>query len=145
MSVWTAPVTAGGTKPVITAKPSSAADVGIQVLEYSGLSTATGAAAIDQVAHATGTTGSAGTVQSGATAATTASGELAIGFYVDSGFGDSLTAGTGFTKRASVSPTGDIEFLAEDQPVGLGATPDATVGTGAGTTWLMATLVFRHA
>ncbi len=145
MSVWTAPVATGGTKPAITAKPSSAADVGIQILEYSGLSAATGAAAIDQLAHASGTTSSAATVQSGATAATTASGELAIGFYLDSGFGDSLTAGTGFTKRASVSPTGDIEFLAEDQPAGLGATPNAAVGTGARTTWLMATLVFRHA
>src|SRR5215469_16255560 len=70
MSVWTAPITTGGTKPTITAR-----------------STATGAAAVDQMAHATGTTGSAATVQSGATAAATAAGELAVGFYVDSGFG----------------------------------------------------------
>ncbi len=38
MSVWTAPVAAGGgTRPTITATPTSTADVGLAVLEYSGL------------------------------------------------------------------------------------------------------------
>src|SRR5262249_8703449 len=42
MSVWTAPVSAGGgTKPTITAKPTSAADVGVAALEYAGLSAGT--------------------------------------------------------------------------------------------------------
>ena len=40
MSVWTTAVTAGGgTKPTITVKPSSKADVGVVVLEYSGVAT----------------------------------------------------------------------------------------------------------
>ena len=38
-----------------------------------------------------------------------------------------------------------MEFVAEDQVVGAGATPAATVGTGARTTWLMATLVLLPA
>ena len=146
MSVWSAPITkGGGTRPVITATPSGPADLGIEVLEYSGLSAVSDAAVVDKVKTATGKTGSsAATVQSGATAATTAANELALGFYLDSGFGDTLSAGSGFTARANVSPAPDIEFLVEDQIVGLGATPNAGVRTGASTTWLMATLVLKH-
>ena len=37
MSVWSAPITAGGgTKPTVTATVSSSADVGVTALEYSG-------------------------------------------------------------------------------------------------------------
>jgi hypothetical protein len=70
---------------------------------------------------------------------------LAVGFYLDSGFGDTLTSGTGFTRRVKVGPTPDMEFLVEDQAVGAGATPNATVRTGPNTPWLMATVVFKHA
>ena len=146
MSVWSAPVTSGGgTRPVITAKPTSAADVGVAALEYSGVSAAGDSSVVDVQSHASGTTTTAATVGSGATAATAGGNELALGFYADSGFGDTLTAGAGFTGRVNVSATPDMEFVAEDQVVGAGATPAATVGTGARTTWLMATLVFRHA
>jgi hypothetical protein len=145
MSVWTAPITAGaGTKPTITAKPTAKADVGLAVLEYSGLSTVTDATVMDQSAQSSGTTTSAATVSSGATAATSAAGELALGFYADSGFGDTPTAGTGWTSRASIPNTRDIGLLAEDQALpASGATPNATAGTGAKTTWLMATVVLK--
>jgi Fibronectin type III domain len=142
LSVWTAPVVTGGTAPVITAKPTAAADMAIVALEYSGLSTVAGISAVDQVSHGTGSTTSATTVQSPATAPATAAGELAVGFYADSGFGNSLAAGTGFTARANVSPASDMELLAEDQPVSAGATPAASARTGASTIWLMATVVF---
>jgi len=147
MSVWSAPVTAGGgTKPTITAKATSTADIGVAAAEYAGLSTAAGTAALDVQAHATGTTGaSGGTVSSGATPATTAGNELALGFYADSGFGDTLTPGTGYTSRVNVAPTPDMELLIEDQGAGQGATPAATVRTGAQTPWLMAALVLKHA
>jgi hypothetical protein len=93
MSVWTAPVTAGGgTKPTVKVTSSAKGDIGIEALEYSGLSGAAGTGAIDQTATATGTTGSSsGTVTSAATPATTAANELVLGFYVDSGFGDTLS------------------------------------------------------
>jgi hypothetical protein len=147
MSLWTAPIIrGGGTQPTITATPSGAADLGIQILEYSGLSPVADATVVDKLKTASGKTGSsAGTVQSGATAATTAGNELALGCYVDSGFAATLVAGAGFTARANVSPASDMEFLAEDQIVGLGATPSASVRTGARTTWLMATVVLKHA
>jgi hypothetical protein len=146
MSVWTAPVTAGGgTKPTITVKPTSTADVGVAALEYAGLSPATGSGVLDVQAHATGLTTAAATVSSGATPATTGGNELAIGFYADSGFGDTLTAGTGYASRANLSPTSDMELLAEDQGTGQGATPAATAGTGPNTYWLMATLVLKPA
>ncbi|WP_415856355.1 fibronectin type III domain-containing protein [Sinomonas sp. G460-2] len=146
LSVWTAPVTAGGgTKPTVTVKPTATADVGVAVLEYSGLSTAAGTASLDVNAQATGTTSAAGTVSSGATPATTAAGELALGFYADSGFGVTIGGGTGFTVRTNVSNTPDLEFAVEDAAVGSGATPNAAFSTGASTTWLAATLVFRPA
>ena len=142
MSVWTAPLLAGASKPAITAKSSAVGDMAIIALEYSGLSTVADITAVDQVSHAVGATTSAATVSSTATAPTTAASELAVGFYADSGFGDSLAAGTGYTVRANESPTGDIEMLAEDQPVSLGGTPAASAQTGKQTIWLMATVVF---
>jgi hypothetical protein len=147
LSVWTAPITAGGgTEPTITVKPSATADVGAVASEYSGLSTAAGTAAVDQLSTATGTTTGAGTVASGPTAATSTAGDMAIGMYVDSGFGDSLTGGAGWTQRANVSNDSNIELLSEDQSLtSAGATPNATVGTGANTVWLMATVAFAPA
>jgi hypothetical protein len=146
MSVWSSPVTAGaGAALTVTATATGAADIGASVLEYAGLSNAVDATAVDQMAHSFGKTASAASVSSGATAATTAGNELALGFYADSGFGDTLTAGTGFTPRVNVSNTGDMELLGEDQVVGAGATPNASVGTGANTYWLMATIVFKPA
>ncbi len=146
LSVWTAPITrSGGTAPAIVAKPTASADMGIAVLEYSGLSAATGTGAVDQVASGSGTTTSARAVSSGSTAATTAPNELSVGFYSDSGFGDSLTADPGYTKRVNVSPDGDIEMFAEDTIVGQGATPAPSVSTGASTIWEMATVVFKSA
>ena len=143
-SVWTAPVTAGaGNTPTVTAKLSVSGDAAITALEYSGLSTAAGSAAVDQAASASGTTTTAGSVSSGPTAATGAGNELAIGFYTDSGFGDNLTAGSGYTARTSIANNGDMELLAEDQVVGAGATPAASAGTGARTIWEMATVVFK--
>ncbi len=146
MSVWTAPiVNGGGSRPVITATPSGTAALGVQVLEYSGLSTVTGAGAVDQFRTATGTTGGvATTVSTGATAATTAANELAIGFYLDRGFNRTLTAGSGFTIRANASPSTGMQLLSEDRLPALGATSNAGVGTGPSTTWLMATVVFKH-
>jgi len=147
LSIWTAPVVAGGgTKPTITARPTATADVGVVALEYAGLSAANDASAVDVQRSASGTTGtSAANATSGPTTATTADGELALGFYNDSGFGDTLTGGGGYTVRANVSPASDMEMLAEDAVVTAGTTPGATAGTGARTTWEMATVVFAGA
>ena len=144
MSVWTAPVTAGGgTRPTITVTPSAAADVGLAASEYAGLSTATGAAAVDVVSHAVGKTTSAATVASGATAPASASGELALGFYADSGFSATIGAGSGWTQRSNDSPNGTIQTLTEDESAAAGATPNATMTAGANTVWLAATVVLR--
>jgi hypothetical protein len=147
LSVWSAPITAGGgTKPTITVKTTSSADIGATVLEYSGLSTAAGAAAVDQTAQATATTGAAATVSAGPTPPTGAPGELAIGFYADSGFSNTLAGDPTYNVRSNVSPTGDMELLAQDQLLtGTGATPNPTTSTGANTPWLAATVVFKTA
>ncbi|MFL5861219.1 MAG: fibronectin type III domain-containing protein [Solirubrobacteraceae bacterium] len=146
-SVWTAPVTAGGaTRPAITVTPTSKADLGAIASEYSGLSTAPGTAAVDQISHASGTTKSAASVASGIAAASAGSNELAVGAYVDSGFGDTLTAGSGFTQRANVSPASNMELLSEDQALpASGTSANASVGTGANTVWLISTVVFAGA
>ena len=48
LSVWSAPITAGGgTKPGDHDQANGSADIGAAALEYSGLSSASGAAAID--------------------------------------------------------------------------------------------------
>jgi hypothetical protein len=146
-SVWSAPISASSTTPpTVTVTPTGKADVGTAVLEYSGLSTVADATVVDQSAHAVGKTGS-GTpsVASGATLATTGASELAIGLYADSGFGDSLKPASGFTQRMNISPVDDMELLAEDQVVGSGATPNASVTTGASTYWLMSTVVLKSA
>ncbi len=144
MSIWTAPVTAGGgTRPTITVKPSSKADVGVVALEYAGVSTAAGTSVVDRSTFNTGTTGAAGTVSSGATQPTTGANELAIGFYLDSGFGDTLAGGSGYATRANVSPDGNVELLAQDAVAGAGTTPNPTFGTGASTTWLTSTVVLQ--
>jgi len=93
---------------------------------------------------ATGTTGSAQAVSSGPTAAVATDGELAIGFYADSGFGAALGADPAYTARVNLSPNGNFDLLIEDRPTGAGSTPAATVSTGSGTVWLMATIVFAH-
>ena len=65
---------------------------------------------------------------SGATAATAGGNELALGLYADSGFGDTVTAGSGFTRRTNVSNASDMELIVEDQLAAQGATPKATAG-----------------
>ena len=56
LSVWSAPITAGGgTRPAITITATGSADIGGAALEYSGLSSASGAAAVDAFKTATGT------------------------------------------------------------------------------------------
>jgi hypothetical protein len=115
-------------------------------LEYSGLSTDAGAGAVDQLKTATGKTTAAGSVSSGATAASSAPGELAVGFYADSGFGATLAGDPAYTVRTNVSPTNDMEFLVQDRVLtAAGTTANPATGTGANIPWLAATLVFKAA
>ena len=66
--------------------------------------------------------------------------------YADSGFGDTLTAGSGWTQRSNISNAGDMELLSEDQVLSsAGAKPNASVGTGPSTTWQVATVVLKGA
>jgi hypothetical protein len=144
LSVWTAPITAGGgTKPAITITATASADIGAAAMEYSGLSAAAGAAAVDQLKTATGTATAAGFVTSGPTPALTGDNGLAMGFYADSGFNRTLSADPNFTERVNVSPRGDMEFLVEDALPLRGDTPAARVSTGSNTPWTMATVVFK--
>ena len=146
LSVWTAPINAGGgTRPTITVKTTGTADIGAAVLEYSGLSAASGTGVLDQIKTATATTGSsAATVSSGATAPSTAANELALGVYNDSGFGNALAGDASYATRTNVSPTGDMEFLVQDKLLAAsGTTANPSTSTGPRTPWLAATLVLK--
>jgi hypothetical protein len=144
LTIWTAVVATGGTKPTITATATKAADIGVTVTEYSGLSVLSGASAVDKTATATGTTSAAASVSSGATDPVANDG-LALGFYADSGFGVTLNGDAGYATRVNMSPNGLMDMLVEDRLSGVGSMPAATASTGANTVWLMATIVFRRA
>ncbi len=143
LSVWSAPIGAGGSPATVTATVTSSADIAVAALEYSNIAPNPDAAVVDVQAHASGTTSVAGTVSSGASAPAAANGEIALGFYVDSGFRQNLTAGSGYTARSTISAVTDMELMVEDQAVGQAATPSATFGTGAATVWLSAVVVLR--
>jgi hypothetical protein len=149
LSVWSAPVTAGdGTRATITVSAGTSADIGMSALEYSGLSAATGTGAVDQSHTATGTTGTAATnaVAAGATAPSAGAGEVAVGFYADSGFANPLAGDPAYGLRTNVSPTNDIELLAQDRVLGAaGATANPSTTTGPRTPWVAATVVFKTA
>ena len=147
MSVWSAPITAGGgTKPTITVRPTAnTAHLGFAVVEYSGLSTVNNATIVDQSRTASGTTGgAAATIASGATAALTTNNTLVLGLYVDSGFDATVTTDAAYTQRVNNTPQG-LSLVVEDRILSSGATPNATVRTGANTVWLMATLALKSA
>jgi hypothetical protein len=138
-------VATGGSRPTVTATATGSADIGVAVTEYAGLSTVAGTGVVDQSATGTGTTGAAQAVRSAQTGPASADGELALGFYVDSGFGALLAGDPGYTTRTNLSPNGTMDLLIEDAPVSAGGTPTASVTTGPSTVWLMATIVFKHA
>ena len=55
LSVWTAPMAAGGgTKPAITVTSSARADVGVAAVEYSGLSSVADTTVVDKSVQASG-------------------------------------------------------------------------------------------
>ena len=135
MSVWTAPITAGGgTKPTITVTPDARRPT-------SGRRSRSTRACRPRPALRRSTrrrTASGHDRRRPARSrpaprrATTAGNELAIGMYVDSGFGDTLTAGVGI--HAAVSNISErLGHGAADRGPGAGvagATPNATVGHG---------------
>src|SRR5262249_1524221 len=92
---------------------------------------------------ATGISVGTGFVTSGPTAPLTGDNGLAMGFYVDSGFSRTLGADPTYTERVNVSPTSDMEFLAEDALPLRGATPAARVTTRGPPPGNMATVVFK--
>jgi hypothetical protein len=147
LGVWTAPVAYGRAGQVtVTVGATRRADIGAVALEYAGLSTAPGMAAIDSIASAAGTTGHAATVSASPAGRTATPGELELGLYADSGFGDALKAGSGFSERFNSPATeGEMEMLAEDRVLRAGSRPAATAATGSATPWLLADVVFRTA
>ena len=145
LSVWTAPITAGGgTKPAITDhRDGQRRHRRRPRLSTPGCRPRPAPRPSTQLKTATGTATAAGFVTSGPTPALTGDNGLALGFYADSGFGRTLSADPSYTERVNVSPRSDMEFVAEDALPLRGDTPAARVSTGSNTPWTMATVVFK--
>jgi hypothetical protein len=143
VTIWSAVLSAGaGTKLTVTATSSASADISIGAAEYSGLSTVSGAGAVDQVAAggAVATSGPA----SGPTPATTNSNELAVGVYGDGGSGVLITAGAGWNQRFNNSANNQGTIALEDQPVAnSGATPNSQWSNASPNSWAVAEVVFK--
>jgi hypothetical protein len=156
-SIWTAPVVSVGSgTDTATATPTGTADMGLDVVEYSGL---TGSIAGSGVGSGT-TTGSAGTASSAAASA--AAGDLVLGFEMDSGWQTTVSPGGGFTAVDQSGPNGNSEFLAESQiasttsvaaSAGLssslsfpfsGMAINGSTFTVNGVPWAMVTIAFAH-
>ena len=143
MSIWTAPVLVGGAKTTITAKASSASDIGLVGLEYSGLSSWPTPPRSIRFPSPAGQACPPGRStrrrlrpRAKATSSPSVSTPTPASVTPWARVRDS-------PQRADVSPTGNMEMLAEDEPAALGSTPAASVVTGANTVWLMATVVFE--
>jgi hypothetical protein len=146
VSFWSVPVTSAGT-PTVTGHCSinfvSGGEYGIAVGAYSGLSTATGASAIDVSKTATGTTSPADSGTSAGT--TTAANELLAGFYGDDGWNTTMAAGTGFSLFSSTGASIYEQAFIEDKDSGAsGSTAQATVAS-AGSAWFCAAVVYKLA
>lgn len=135
--IWTGKVTAGGSMSVVATRAGTDTGwgLGLAIAEYSGLSAAAGAAAMDTSASKTVAAG-AGTgtdaYTSGNTGTTTGANELVFGGWMDDGYGSTVTAGTGFTRRDS-GTGGEIPVKIEDKSSGAsGATQAATWTTTNG-------------
>jgi uncharacterized protein YaaQ len=148
MSIWTAPITAGGgTKPVVTATSNATATMAITVTEYAGLSAAAGTGSVDVSKTASGSAGNPGTAQSGATTGTTGVGEVAMGFYLDGGPSHSITAPSGYTSRLTGASNTAMEYAIADQTIwasGTTANAPFTISGSTSMPWLAATVVFKR-
>lgn len=143
-SIFSLANSAAGT-PTLTVVSSGSLG-GFMVVAYSGLLTSD-----PGTDKATGAAGVGGTPSSGATAATTAANELAVGAYLDSGWGTGYTSasvGAGYTFRGTHGNDGaNYQALAEDKDSGAsGSAITANLSTSfASITWGMLAAVYKLA
>jgi hypothetical protein len=117
LEVWTAPVKNGGARPVVTVTQASSDHITLELLEYSGVNTAS---PIDVSAQNHGVTG--GIISAGATAAISGSNELGVVVAASDGAG-TFTTSSGFTQRSNqpgVAITG-IPLTAAEKAVASGS------------------------
>jgi hypothetical protein len=143
VTVWSAVVSAGaGSRVTVTATSTGSADISIGAAEYSGLSTLSGAGAVDQVA-AGGAVAASGPA-SGPTPATTSGNDLAVGFYGDGGSGVLITASAGWTQRFNNSANNQGTIALADQlMVNTGSTSNSQWGNASPNSWAVAEVVFK--
>lgn len=156
-SVWTAHVTSTAGPDTVTAIPSSSpADMGLSVVEYSGIKTTTDPMGTGQRT----TAGSTGTANS--SAAKPQIGDLVLGLEMDSGWQTTVSPGSGFAVADQSGPNSNMDFLIESRiasttsvaaSAGLSSSlsfPFSGTGGGGstytvnGVPWAMVTIAFQH-
>jgi hypothetical protein len=137
--LWYAPNVLGGSD-MVTISASSGADLGAVVLEYSGIATTS---PLD-----TNAGGSAGFVTANMDTgpfSTSSANELIVALFVDADLqdGETMTAGTGFSKEAL--DTGFVAMVEDNPPyLGPAGTQNATATLATGDmAWMSAAAAFR--
>lgn len=141
--IASAPITAGGgTRPTVTATYSTTAfNTLVDVLEYSGLITTSGATASDQKQVNNASTATTAPV-SGTTAATTAANELVLAAWGE-GLGNATAAvGTGTTDRLKTLNLGTIDLVVSDKDSGATGT-QSVAWTTTSEPYAAAVVVFK--
>jgi hypothetical protein len=143
VSVWYAPITAGGgTRPTITITPSSGANHGAILREYSGLA----ASPLDQT-QSNSSTSTTTSQTSNATGTTTQADELVVGAMQcrSSSTTFTVTAGSGYGNLANIT-TNFMRPSMEDKIVSATGTQEATFTTSENTTaYAAAVATFKQA
>lgn len=145
LSFFSKSVTVAGTTTVTVHISNPAAHFmfgGNQAAIFTGLQVADPAADVSA-----GAKGESTTPSSGATGATTAANELVVGGYQDTGWGTTLSVGSGYTLAGKHdNDGGNWEGLLEYKDSGAsGGTQTATANAAASTSWRIGAVVYKIA
>jgi hypothetical protein len=132
-SIWSAPNTSTSALTITATISATGADASICINEFSGLSTTSGAGAVDGTGEAQAGFGATSIATSAVT--TTAANELAVATITGNGDNRSFAAGSGYTLGQNNAPDPNQDILTEWEDTGASSssiTGTATFGNGSG-------------
>jgi len=126
----------GGGPNTVTVSDTVADTLRFAILEYSGVATS---GSLDVMAV---TQGNSATPNSGATATTTANGDLLLGAILTADQ-EAYTAGSGYTIEESVPGEPGTKLIVEDQIQATAGTASASATLGAANNWAAGVAAFK--
>jgi hypothetical protein len=132
-SIWSAPNTSTSALTITATISATGADASICIDEFSGLSTTSGAGAVDGTGEAQAGFGASTITTSAVT--TTAANELAVATITGNGDNRSFAAGSGYTLGQNNAPDPNQDILTEWEDTGASSssiTGTATFGNSSG-------------